>query len=242
MIIYTEGLEGTTISLTNCGSDSNEKLLIRRDLDLKGLDTAADNNTKTIDITLTAAKDIVYFLLGNLTSNTDTTIKTYYDDGGWTLRETVAAATYTNDNLLITQDLVNATQFKVDFEGTSFSIDLACVLMGTAYTFPVNYQYHNNRISMMRNAVQYDQRGYPYAHTINSSTKYIWDVNFKMTEAQLETLITQMEYIRYNARPFFLYDSIVDTNYHLCFFPDNQLTAINQAAGYFEVNFKAIEL
>ena len=104
MNIYTQALEGATVTLSNCGSDSNEKLLFRRDLDLLGLNTPEDVNTKGVLInTLPGLIDIDYVLLGNLTTSDNAQIEIfYYDAEAWQSYDTTSAATYTNENLCIT--------------------------------------------------------------------------------------------------------------------------------------------
>ena len=245
MYLYTQSCEDATITLTN-GGDSVKQHLQLRDLDVLGLDVAAGTSVVTVKLDFGSAYTADYMLLGNLTTSDEVDYAIDYsdNDADWTEVASDTDVTFTGTNFLASWESGSHRYWRVEFDRSDVSVtlDLSCIFIGSVYTFPVNYQYHNDMVSFQRSVVHYDQRGYPYGHAIDSSSKYAWDVVFHMTKTQKNNLITQLEYCDFRLRPFFFYDSNVDTSYHLCHFPDAELTATNMAADFYEVNFKAIEL
>ena len=239
MAIYllTKAIEGATIALTNCGAGSNAARLARRDLRAGGLDTPDDANTKTVEIDFGVSTAVDWIILGNLSISDAGSINWYYDDSGWVEDDDTTNVVVANENLnLIFTESRTSTKFKFDFvpDGTH-TVDLGCVFIGKRYTFPISYQYNNNKIARMRNEVMYDGYGYPYGQNINSATKYIWDIVFHMTNTQRSNLQTELENCLYNLRPFFIYDTNISSEWFLVNYDRDQLTAINKAYDYFEV-------
>lgn len=247
MNLYTQSIEDPTITLTAMGSDSDEKLLQRRDARVYGIDSPSDTNAKYIEVDYGTATAIDYALLWDLTSSVAIDLIFQYWTGAAYATGQTLGDTYSSENVFITVDPSrNATKYRYYFQEssvpTAFSIDLSHLYMGEAYTFPVNYQYTNSRITQRRTEVLTDMYGYPYGWEINTSKKYVWEVTFRMTKTQVSNLESQMENVGYNVKPFILYDSNIDSNYHLVHFPDNRLTARNLAYEYYEVPMTFVEL
>lgn len=248
--LYTQSIEDADITLTNCGAGSDGKLLQWRDNRVLGVDSPDDGNIKYVEIDFKTSTTIDYVILGNLYSGYNIKIVLQYDDTGWNTAETLDNQTPDNENFFITvSPSRTSTKFRLQFDAGSapspanWDVDLSCVFMGEAYTFPVNYQQDNNRGYMRRYEKMTDFYGYGYSHLWNTATKQIYDFGFHLTEAQLTTLNTQFEYFNYGAKRFFIKDTLVDANYHLAEWAgDPELIGDNIASGYYNVPFKAVEL
>lgn len=246
MNLYTQSCENATIILTNCGSDSDAKKLKWRDNRVLGVNSPTDSNTKQIEIDFGTSTTVDYIILGNFRiPDDDYDIIIYYYSGGY-IFDSVHSFGSTTDASNVKMALSQArtaSKFRLDLAPASpAKVEIACIFLGEEYSTPVNYQYHNDLNYFVRNNVEYDMHGYPYGINLDLNEKLSWDVLFHFTKSQLSNFKEQLMNCLYNIKPFFLYDTNVDTNYHLCISPESNLNAVNQAADFYEVNFKAIEL
>ena len=247
--LYTESCEAATITLTNAPEPpSNKVLLTQRDLRIKGLDVAAGSTTITIEIDFGVATTVDYILMGalNVFNGDVAQILTYYWTGAAWSAETTEDDYSGLSNLLITfGSQRNATKYKIEITRTvsNEEVELACIFLGAVYTFPEPYLYQNNRTGFQRTELMTDAYGYPYGQAINTATCEKWETIFHLTKTQLANLRTQMEYVDYNLKPFFIKDTNIDTTLRLVKYTlGNQLTATNLSYEYFEIPFNLDEL
>jgi hypothetical protein len=63
-----------------------------------------------------------------------------------------------------------------------------------------------------------------------------------MTGAQLTALLAEMADVNMNCKPFFIKDTIIDTNYHLVHHPSDSIDAVHLGYDYYEVPLHLEEL
>ena len=240
--IYTEGIEAATLTLTSGGASSNEALLKNRDLRVKAI-----NKTGTgaifIEIDYGANFTADYCVLGNIYSSLSMSYRVEkWTGSAWSILAS-ASEVASNVNKLFPFTSTTATKYRVvlNSAGTSMTVQLGTIFLGSVYTFPVNYQFNNARNSFEYAEVKSDLMGYPYSHIANSDKKLDLKMNYHLTDSQLSSLETKMANADY-VKPFFFSDSNIDTNLRLYKLQGGRLNVSNLSAGYFNVPFNITEL
>lgn len=246
--LYTNSLEDTTITLTNGGASSDEKLLINRDLRVKGLDVSAGTSTVTVEWEYSSSTVVEYAILGNFLSDDLNDVDLDYFDGTWQQITTDNIQGANSHHLLYTQgNSGTSTQFRLQFDRTSSTqIELACIFTGVLYTAPVNYDLNNTWASQVPNETIVDAYGYPYSQnlspTLVTTVRRLWDVTYGFSKSQLQAFESEIDNVGYNQKPFFLKDTLVDSNLRLVRLADPVLYATQPGADYFKMNLRLIEI
>ena len=242
--LLAQGIEDATLTLTNTTSSSDGRQLKNRDARVNSIDEASGSSTIQIEVDYAVSTTVDYILLGNLNTDADITISFYrWNGASYDLVASESADTYTNANHFFTFSSATATQFRIDLNpSTSAAIELSYIIMGVDYDLPVSYQVPANLDSYIKGRVELDAHGYPYGENINTARKKIWEIEYRLTDTQLDTLRTNLAYAWYNQRPFVWYDTEVDTTYRLVRLDQEDVPGEHIAINYKRVPLRLVEL
>lgn len=242
--LLTTSIEDATLTLTNTSSASDGRQLKNRDLRVKAIDEPSGSSTIQITINYGTATTVEDIILGNLTTSAGTVVLLEAWNGStWNTVFSETSDTYTNANYYRNFTQQSATQYRLNLNpDSSAAIELGCIFLGTIYTFPVNYQIEHDFHEYYKGDVQTDAHLYPYSESLDPNIKKIWDLEYKLTDSQRDSLSSELQSVEINRKAFFFQDTNIDTSWRLVRLAQDDLKGEHIAYNYKRISFRVLEL